>query len=114
MKIHDDRNKFSSLDVMKKNTKEYDGYSNYPTWITSSWLDHEIKTGSGIGEYLQEIIHSNKKLPDKEHELSEFVLYEFIDDFCSPNGLGCDLLGYALESIVWKEIIIRNRKQHEK
>jgi len=103
-----DRNKFSSLDVMKKDTKEYGGYSNYPTWATSLWLDLEIKEESAIANTLGLIInHGIYDNKDKIESLKNFVLYHFIDDFCSPNGLGCDLLGHALESIEWQEIIDR-------
>ena len=95
------KNKFSSLDVMKKDTEEYGGYSNYPTWATSLWLDNEMPSN----EYLYKLANSDKDVIEKVDELSNYVEYYFIDDFCSPNGLGCDLLGYALERINWREII---------
>ena len=42
---------------MKKDTKEYGGYSNYPTWATSLWIDLEIKEESDIANTLGKIIN---------------------------------------------------------
>ena len=103
------KNKFSSLDVMKKDTEEYGGYSNYPTWATSLWIDLEIKEESAIANTLGLIInHGIYDNKDKIESLKNFVLYHFIERKCwTDNGLGCDLLGHALESIEWQEIIDR-------
>lgn len=91
----------SSRDVMTKDTKEYNGYSNYPTWVTSLWLENEIPSN----EYLYKLANSDEDVIEKVDELSNYVENYFIDGFCSPHGLGCDLLGYALERINWREII---------
>ena len=88
------KNKFSSLDVMKKDTEEYGGYSNYPTWATSLWIDLEIKEESDIANTLGKIINQyddkiilSEGTSLKIKSLKNFVLYHFIERKCwTDNG----------------------------
>ena len=91
----------------------YNGYTNYETWVTSLWMDNEPQTN----EFL--FLLANRE-PAHESEIAELVekaycLEQFVTEMILTDpptifgqtmaGLGTDLLTHAIDRINWQEII---------
>ena len=87
-------------------TNGYNGYANYATWATALWMDNEPASNDFL-YYLanREPVHEKHivELLDKADQLEEYVTETLLDD--RPNGLGYDLLNYAIGVVDWVAII---------
>jgi len=88
--------KFRRINAMNK---EYNGYTNYETWLVSLWIDND----EGLQRYWieeSEHIESVSSLQDS--------LQTYFDEHIPPeeelNGVYLDLMNYALSSVNWYEI----------
>lgn len=95
--------------------KEYNGWSNYPTWCVNLWLDndrgfyndckHEAETilAETIDDYPDRdkdfIINlSTYNLGDRLREYTESILPQV-------EGMGSDLISWVLDKVNWAEIV---------
>lgn len=84
--------------------KEYNGWTNYMTWVVNLHLTNE----QGTDEELRRIANSKKEYEHyKEDELKEFV-DEIVGE---ETGLKGDLIGGALSEVNWREIIESNKEE---
>jgi hypothetical protein len=77
---------------------EYNGWSNYETWLVSLWLDNDRLTYNA----LESIKAEDLSVQSKAEELEELVreLYEF-----EPVGIVADFVNAAFGRVNWVEII---------
>ena len=78
--------------------KEYNGYTNYETWLVGLWLDND----QGNSELLREISQGPGNLYGKSKELQEWV--EDMNPITDAS-LWMDLLNGALSEVNWRELI---------
>jgi len=77
---------------------EYNGWSNYETWLVSLWLNNDRLTYNA----LEAIKAENLSVHNKAEELEELVreLYEF-----EPVGIVADFVNAAFGRVNWLEIV---------
>ncbi len=77
---------------------EYNGYSNYETWLVSLWLNNDRL----IYNALELVRAEGGSVRHMAEQLEELVreLYEF-----EPVGLVADFVNAALDRVDWAEII---------
>jgi hypothetical protein len=77
---------------------EYNGWSNYETWLVSLWLDNDRLTYNA----LEAIKAEDLSVHSKAEELEELVreLYEF-----EPVGIVADFVNAAFGRVNWVEIV---------
>lgn len=88
----------SDTQTMRPDGQGYNGWSNYPTWAVALWLDNDpgtyeesraiVRGASGLQ------IHADDALREYVREMVEL----------DEASLRADLLGFALDSVDWREI----------
>ncbi len=100
------------------NRQEYNGWTNYETWIVNLWMDNEegshdywVKTARYIYEnQAKETKHFSKAedavyiLADRLKNDHEEAKDEILENMKLNASLWADLLGSALAETNWKEI----------
>lgn len=86
------------------NTKEYNGWTNYETWLVKLWMDND----QGSYEYWREQSRSvSPNLAGRVSNLANQLKAEHEDyaaEKIGDNGWLCDLVGAALGEVNWHEI----------
>jgi dTDP-4-dehydrorhamnose reductase len=78
------------------NEKEYNGYTNYETWLVNLWIDND----EGFSEMVRDMTRSNRS----NHELAD-TIKEFVEENApETTGLYADLMNAALCEVSWYEI----------
>lgn len=80
---------------------QYNGWSNYPTWVTHLWLTNE----PNLYEAARRVVANAKSRRDKEFNLENFVEEEVLGEHLSQAGLASDLLGWAIHIVNWRELV---------
>jgi hypothetical protein len=83
--------------------KQYEGWSNYPTWAVKLWLDND--------EIVQKIVLRHAAV-SKTTTTPVALLSGSIEDLCTntlglvapPTGIASDVFGWAIEQVNWREI----------
>jgi len=81
---------------------EYNGWTNYETWVTALWINNE----QGTQEYALELAREAKTEEEPRYVLSE-TLKDWVHDSMLPDlgsTLAADLLGASASEINWTEI----------
>ena len=108
------------------NTKNYNGWTNYETWLVKLWIDND----EGSQNYWQESARAmhNAALPDETFTQSERAALDLMNDLKSeheqiaeqagvPNtGFVADLFNAAMSEVNWHEIaasLIENNVEEE-
>lgn len=76
---------------------EYNGWTNYPTWVVNLWLTNDEGDAATLAKYVD---------ADDPEGLKELV------EECAPElqGMYSDLFTWALGMVDWHEIIRANRE----
>ena len=97
--------------------KEYNGWSNYGTWVVKLWIDND----QGLSNYVQELAQQAKDAAPSSREVTQWHFTEedtaktFLADqikemveednpLGSEASLYSDLLNSALGTVDWQEI----------
>ena len=83
-------------------SKRYNGWSNYETWVVKLWLDNEEWSYRNFSQ----LARANKRNADPTHELvSQLKEYhEEMNPLGDKANVFADLLGAALSEVDWYEI----------
>ena len=81
----------------------YNGWSNYQTWLVSSWLDNDEFWTDNI----RDVIASLDTPREQAKELEFWVRENIVE---STASLQTDLLNSALDDVNWLEIIEANQE----
>jgi len=79
--------------------QEYNGWSNYQTWVTSLWMDNDEGSYSYWVEQAEDA-ESVRDLADRMQSEHETAMYDLV----GVTGVFSDLLGHAVEMVDWYEI----------
>jgi hypothetical protein len=93
----------------------YNGWENYPTWATYTWLSSDYYVVTLINDQVSEIVKdlTVNYCPDELSGLQEDLIYElskclpdFIDElFPGPStGLQSDILEWGKSQINWRSL----------
>ncbi len=89
-------------------TERYQGWTNYPTWAVSLWIDNDQGLQEAVNEAAVEI-YGRVNGEDARVEL-EIWLQGFIEEVLDGEGrpkttdMASDLFQWAFEQINWREI----------
>lgn len=89
-------------------SQEYNGWTNYETWLVAVWLDNEEYSAS----VLHEIANNGKRRDYRKEELKSFV-EDMVGANDGPASLKQDLLYAALCVVNWYEILDNHTEQEE-
>jgi hypothetical protein len=98
---------------MSTENKEYNGYTNYETWLCALWLDNDQGTNEAIREQAESLAGGMAGINDVDEETSVTgKLADFIKDMVdemTPNAerapsMFTDLLNAALSEIDYYDI----------
>ena len=94
------------------NEKEYNGWTNYETWLTALWFDND----QGIQEMAQELARdaedtyrAGEALKDNAYELAEMIVPGIVEGA----NFVTDLFNAALSEVNWYEIAEGYREEME-
>ncbi len=88
------------------NEKQYNGWTNYETWLLKLWQDND----QGDQSYWQEQTEECVKVDGKEdavRSLSDIMKEQYSEqsnDLAGVTGFWADLMGAALSEVNWYEI----------
>jgi len=78
--------------------EEYNGWTNYETWLVSLWLDNDQASCDALEALWAEPASDSQKAERLEELVRE--LYEF-----EPCGLVADFVNAAFRHVNWMEIV---------
>ena len=83
------------------NEKEYNGWTNYETWLTALWIGNEPY----LDETVKEIVlsHADSHGFALDTAVKEFIS-ELVNEDMPEAGLATDLMGAALQEVDWQDI----------
>ena len=84
-------------------TTEYNGWSNYETWVVNLWLTNDQR----YYEELCSIVSSEDDLYDKAEALEDWLRFEYDGEYAS---VWADLANHSLTRVNWCEIIENNQE----
>lgn len=88
------------------NTKEYNGWTNYETWLLKLWQDNS----EGDQEYWREQAEECAKVDGREdgiQSLADIMKEHYeqaAEELAGVTGFWSDLMGAALSEVNWREI----------
>ena len=85
------------------NDKEYNGWTNYETWLTHLWLSNDEWIYEGTRETAKGLDHMSHEC-EKDDAFKEWVENEYLEDQLPESGLMADLVNAALSEVNWGEV----------
>jgi len=83
------------------NTKEYNGWTNYETWLAALWIGNEPYLDETVKEICAREFEYGIDRDDAVKEFMSDLVYEGVPEA----GLASDFLGAALSEVDWREIV---------
>ena len=87
--------------------KEYNGWTNFETWIVKLWIDNEEGTQLYFREQAERTLKEDGPYDqDSDHvrKLAAIVQQEHEDSLPKLEGFAADLINAALSEVNWEEI----------
>lgn len=88
---------------MYSKMREYNGYTNKPTWLISLWIDNN----QNELEYILQHAEEYSEEYESYHEFSDWLkdtVEEWQSDTVRMNNMFSDLLNFALAYVNWDEL----------
>lgn len=79
----------------------YNGYPNKATWLVSLWLDNDKGSYDDVRDMARDVSNAGWSVSTLA-DLVESYTKSLVEDECESNGLGRDLLNYALADVDWQ------------
>ena len=85
---------------------EYNGWTNYETWLVNLWMDNEPGGREFAFDYLKECTHPKATVTGITYSLSQFLKETYAEDADNLDlpPFWKDLLNGALSEVSWMEI----------
>jgi hypothetical protein len=84
--------------------KEYNGWTNYETWVVALWMDNEQGSQSYWEEVATEYMDADNAEDNDTNGLAERLKSEHEEALPEVQGFAADLLGAAMSEVDWYEI----------
>lgn len=84
------------------NTKQYNGWTNYETWLVQLWIDTEEWSHSSFRSMVKNVHEEFQTVSEVSDSAKEWVENNMVGEF--QNGFVADLIGAALAEVNWFEI----------
>jgi len=83
--------------------KDYNGWTNYETWLVKLWMDNEQGTQEFFNDQAEQVL---KGVPEQNHirTLAEIVKDQHEESLPKLEGFAADLMNAALSEVNWEEI----------
>lgn len=87
-------------------TKEYNGWTNYETWLVKLWMDNEQGTQEYFNEQADEVLERDPDDEDNDRirTLAEIIKEQHEESLPKLEGFAADLMNAALSEVNWEEI----------
>lgn len=91
-------------------TKEYNGWTNYETWVVNLWMDNNEGSQGYWAERAQEIFDDseeddiNTREQAATHQLADELKDQHEEALPEVEGFAADLLNGAMSEVNWHEI----------
>jgi len=87
------------------NNQEYNGWTNYETWLAALWIDND-GYGEELREQAEKLLSGNDGAKDYARNELLATIKSYIEEFTPemPNSMYADLLSAALSEINYYEI----------
>jgi len=93
------------------NTKQYNGWTNYETWVVNVWIDNEEGTYNYWREVAQEVsddletpTNGMTRMDEAVYLLTDRLREHYEENRPELTGVYADLIGAALAEVNWREI----------
>ena len=84
---------------------EYQGWSNYPTWIVANWIGNDAGAYDEVHDMADELAGGETPVADLADWLAEYVNEGITDELADELGtLYLDLLNSAVGLVNWHEL----------
>ena len=84
-------------------TTEYNGWSNYETWVVNLWITNTQQYYEGLCR----IVSSKDDLRHKAEALEDWLRFEYDGEYAS---VWAELVNHSLGRVNWCEIIENNQE----
>lgn len=82
---------------------QYQGYSNYPTWAVSLWLNNDANNYSHWVDRAQDLANESGK-EDAVSDLASELENEVTEFAPEVEGMYSDIFTWAMDQVDWQEI----------
>jgi len=83
--------------------KEYNGWTNYETWLVKLWMDNDQGTREFFQEQAEQVFKHHDE-DDRESRLAELIQESHEESLPKLEGFAADLMNTALSEVNWHEI----------
>jgi hypothetical protein len=80
--------------------KEYNGYTNYETWLVGLWIDND----EGLSNMFRRDIESDDEMDSAKDDLADEMKQYFEDEMPKVEGFWADILNSAFGEIDWADL----------
>ena len=80
--------------------KEYNGYTNYETWLVGLWIDND----EGLSNMFRRDIESEDEIDSAKDDLADEMKKYFEDEMPKVEGFWADILNSAFGEIDWYDL----------
>ena len=84
-------------------TKECNGWTNYPTWAAKLWIDNDEET-SELAENIVKSEPDDYKAAESLKDVFEGAAMDVLDAAGAVNSMMSDLVTYVYSEVNWEEI----------
>lgn len=107
----------SDKEIKNARDTEYNGWTNYETWLVSLWLDNDEWSQEAVRDFITEQGKDHDWGHSLSHDLREWVENNVIwpSDITDeiPANLAADMLGAALGEVDWESIVEHHHAEIE-
>ena len=86
--------------------KEYNGWTNYETWLVKLWMDNEQGSYSYFQEQAEQVLKDDPDDEDNDRirTLAAVIQESHEESLPKLEGFAADLMNAALSEVNWEEI----------
>lgn len=83
---------------------EYNGWTNYETWVVNLWLNNEQGSQDYWLNVAEWVLHHSKDEDAARYELASIIENQHEESLPELTGFAADLLNASMSEVNWHEI----------